>query len=78
MTDTEALREQIKEYVDNADARSLKIVRAILEIEQEDDWWDDLPSDVQNMINASIKDGDEGKGIPHEQMIEKYCKWFKK
>ena len=78
MTDTEALREQIKEYVDNADARSLKIVRAILEIDQEDDWWDDLPSDVQNMINASIKDGDEGKGIPHEQMVEKYSKWFKK
>jgi len=80
MTDTEILREQVKEYIDNADAKSLKIVQAILEIEQADDedWWDELPHEVQTMLNAAIKEGEEGKGITHEEMIEKYPQWFKK
>ncbi len=80
MTDTEILREQVKESINNADAKSLKMVQAILEIDQADDedWWDELPREVQSMLNAAIKEGEEGKGITHEQMVEKYAQWFKK
>jgi len=80
MTDTEILREQVKESLDHADTKSLKIVQAILEIEQADDedWWDQLPPEVQSMLNAAIKEGEEGKGITHEEMVEKYAQWFKK
>jgi hypothetical protein len=78
MTDTEILRKQVREYVEHADNKSLRIVQAILEIEQEEDWWDELPEEVQHMLDAAIKQGEEGKGISHEQMIEKYSKWFKK
>jgi len=78
MSDTEVLREHVKEYIDHADEKSLRIVQAILEIEQEEDWWDGLPAEVQHMLEAAIQEGEQGKGISHEQMIEKYSKWFKK
>jgi hypothetical protein len=78
MSETELLREQVKEYINNADAKALRIVQAILEIEQEEDWWDELPGEVQTMLNAAIREDEEGKGIPHAHMVEKYSKWFKK
>jgi len=80
MSDAEMLREKVKEYVDHADVKSLKIVQAILEMEQADDqdWWDELPREVQSMLNTAIKEGEEGNGITHEQMVEKYSQWFKK
>lgn len=78
MTDTEVLREHVKQYIDRADEKSLRLVQAILEIEEEEDWWDELPDEVRNMLEASIKDGDEGKGITHEEMMKKYSQWFKK
>ncbi len=78
MTDTEVLREHVKQYINRADEKSLRLVQAILEIEQEEDWWDELPEEVRNMLETSIKDGDEGKGISHEEVMKKYSQWFKK
>jgi len=51
----------------------------VLKIEQEEeveegDWWDELPVQIQNMIDKSIKDGDDGKGISHEEMMEKHSR----
>lgn len=85
MTATEILREEVKQYIDRADDKSLRIVKAILEIEQEEDIdgddevdWDDLPEELQRSIEAGIKDADEGRVISHEEMKKKYPQWFRK
>ena len=89
MTATQVLRKEVKQYINKADVKSLRMVKAILEIEQEEDDdvdeasmeeenWDDLPEELQLMIDKGIKESEEGKGIPHEQIMEKYSKWFKK
>lgn len=78
MSVTEVLREQVKQSIDRADEKSLRMVQALLEIEQEDDWWDTLPDEVTNMLEASMKDGDDGKGISHEEMMKKNSQWFRK
>jgi predicted transcriptional regulator len=77
MTDTEILREHVKQYIDRADEKSLRLVQAILEIEEGEDWWDELPKEIRNLLETSISDGDAGKGIPHEEMVKKYSQWFK-
>lgn len=43
MTTNEALRKQVKKYVDKADEKTLRGVNAILEIDQQSDFWDELP-----------------------------------
>ena len=84
MTATEALREEVKEYIDHADDKSLRMVKAILEIEQEDESsleeenFDDLPKALQIMIDKGIKDGEEGNVISYEKVKEKYSQWFGK
>jgi len=88
MTATQMLREEVKKYVDKADDKVLRMVKAILEIEQEEEDedeanmesenWDDLPQALRESIDKGIKEADEGKGIPHEQVMEMYSQWFKK
>ena len=79
MTSTELLRKQVKQSIDKADVRSLRMVQAILDVDQEEeDWWDELPREVQASLEMALKESEEGKGIPHEQMLKKYSKWFKK
>lgn len=88
MTATEVLRQEVKQYIDRADDKSLRIVKAILEIEQEEDEgdiedgevdWDELPEELQIMIDRAIKQADEGGGMPHEEVVAKYySQWFRK
>ena len=78
MTATEALREKVKQYIDVADTKSLKKVQSILEEDAGSDWWDELPQNVQTMIEHAIKEGEAGKVVPHEAVMEKFGKWFKK
>ena len=90
MTTTDVLREEVRQYIDIADDKSLRMVKALLQIELEEDDteedeanmeeenWDDLPKELKLMIDKGIKEANEGKGTPHEQVMEKYSKWFKK
>ena len=75
MTTTEALRVQVKKYVDKADERSLRIVQTILEMEQNDDLWDALPDHVQVDVKEALVQSKNGEGITHEDVMKKYDKW---
>lgn len=72
------IRKKVKKYIDEADDHVVKMVYSLLEADREDDWWDDLPKEVQKSIDKAIKELDEGKGIPHEEVMKKYKKWFTK
>lgn len=78
MSNTTALRKEVKKYVDKADDRTLKIVHAMLEAEQDYDSWDELPASLKSSINRGLKQADKGIVIPHEEVIKKYKKWFTK
>ncbi len=43
-----------------------------------DDWWNDLPKDVQNSVLKAEKELRNGKGIPHVEVMKKYSKWLTK
>ncbi len=77
MTSTEILREKVKKYIDHANKKSLLIVEQILETKQ-DDWWDTLPAEVKLSVKDALKEIDNGKGIPHEEVKKMYPQWFKK
>jgi hypothetical protein len=85
MKSTEVLRKEVKQYIDQADDKSLRRVKAIFELEPEDEDetsgernWDDLPAELQAIIERGISAGEQGKGTPHNQVVEKYSKWFRK
>jgi predicted transcriptional regulator len=67
MTATEILRKSVKKQIDNADEKSLKMVRAMLQAEEEYDWWDDLSEGAISSIEQGLKDAGEGKLTPHDK-----------
>lgn len=82
MSATEILRENVKELIDHAGDKALRMVKAMLEADQEDetegDWWDEMPDDVLALVEMSLRESEEGGGIPHNEMVKKYSQWFKK
>ena len=73
---TKEMRKEVKKYVDKADDKMVKMLYAMMEAEQDNDWWDKLPKKVQAEIDEAIAELDAGKGIPHETVMKKYSKWF--
>ena len=78
MDNNTVLRKKVKAYIDKADNKTLKIVHAMLEADQDDGDWDSLPLKLQESIDKSLKEAAEGKLIPHEEIVKKYSKWFSK
>ncbi len=73
---TKEMRKEVKRYIDKADDKMVKMLYAMIEVEQEDDWWDKLPKKVQTEIDDAIAELDNGKGMSHENVVKKYSKWF--
>lgn len=46
-----ALRKEVKRYIDTADVKVVKMIHAMLEVEQESDWWDELSEEAKSSIN---------------------------
>ena len=65
-----AVKKQVKEYIDKADERTLKIVHAMLEAEQDFDNWNELPAELKASINRGLKQADAGQLIPHEEAVK--------
>ncbi len=86
MTATEVLREEVKEFIDHMNGKTLRKVKAMLEKEMGgadeeniiEENWDDLPEELQIILEQSVKEGEEGKVISYEQVKEKYSQWFRK
>ena len=79
MTDVEALKNEVKKYIDRADEKVLKMVHAMLEVDAgENDWWDEIPDSIKQEMNEAIKDLDNGKGISHEDVKKMHPQWFPK
>lgn len=84
MSTIEILRNEAKQYIDEADEKAIKMVIAMLEVnaheddDEDADWWKNMPDDVKAEIEEAIKEADEGKGIPHEEVRKSYMKWLTK
>jgi predicted transcriptional regulator len=76
MTATELLRTSIKKQIDIADEKSLKIIQAVLSINEETDWWDELSPNAKSSIEQGLKDAKEGKLTPHADVMKYYKKWL--
>ncbi len=46
--------------------------------EEERDWWEELPHEVQQSLERALRESEDGKGIPYAEIMEKYSEWFKK
>ena len=78
MRQVNILRKEVKKYIDTADEKTLKMIHAMLEVEQESDWWEELSQEAKASIERGLKDGEAGRVTPHEVVMKKYRKWLSK
>lgn len=77
----------------NIQAEKIKLAQYILSISSEEsiqkiknyiinqkqeDFWNELPLEIQREVEEAIKELENGKGITHEKVMKKYEKWLKK
>ncbi len=72
MSETEQLKLNIIQSLDQADEKVLRMVQSILQIEQEYDFWDDLPEEVKNDVEEALIQSEKGLGETHEEVLKKY------
>ena len=74
MSTVTSLRRDVKKYIETADERVVKMVHAMLEADNETDFWDELPAFVKADVKVAIKQSAQGKGKPHSEVMKKYKK----
>lgn len=70
------MREEVKKYVDTADPKVVKMIHAMLEVDADTDWWDQMPRTVKADVLEAIRQADRGETISHKEVKKKYAKWF--
>lgn len=73
-----AIREEVKQYIDQADAKVVKMIHAMLEVDSDEDWWSSMPDLIAADVATSIAQADNGETVSHQQVKEKYGQWFTK
>lgn len=63
MNEIALMKKQVKKYLDIADENIVKMVYAMLEVDAQKDWWDDVSDDAKASILRGLKDADAGKGL---------------
>ena len=55
------------------DSDTIEYLKFIKDYREENrDWWDDLTSEQKEGLLRGLKDIDEGKVTPHEEVVRKY------
>jgi len=75
MDEVTKMKNKAKEYLDNADEKTIKMIYAMLEVDAQTDWWDDLPESAKDSINRGLDDIEKGKVTNHTVVMKKYDKW---
>ncbi len=79
MKDISVMREHIKEYIEDADEKTVEKVFRILENEYEnEDPLENLSPEQEASLLKSMAQADRGETIPHEEVMKEYAKWLSK
>ena len=76
MNDITLIKEQVKKYLDTADEKVVKMVHAMLEVDAQNDWWDDIAPNEKASIERGLKDAAAGRTKSNKQAMKKYKKWL--
>ncbi len=71
------MKKQAKKYLDTADEKVVKMVYAMLEVDAQKDWWDDVSDEAKASIERGLKDAEAGRATSHNGtsfLTERVCR----
>lgn len=66
-----------KKIIETDDQELIGYIQSLFETKS-DNWFEELPADVQASVDIGIAQSERGEGRPHAEVMEKYKKWLKK
>ena len=78
MEQVKDLRKEVIDYIETADEKTVRMIHAMLEVDAEEDWWDEMPDPVRADVEAAMQESERGEGMSHEEVKKTYSQWFAK
>ena len=72
------LRKEVIDYIETADEKTVRMIHAMLEVDAEEDWWDEMPDSVRTDVETAMQESERGEGISYEEVKKTYSQWFAK
>lgn len=72
------INKEVKQYIDTVDEQTVKMIHAMLEVDAENNWRDEMPDNVKADVEAALAEAERGELIPHEEIKRRYSKWLAK
>jgi hypothetical protein len=72
------MRQEVKKYIDTADVKVVKMMHAMLEVDADNDWWDEMPDNIKVSVEKALIESENGKVTPHAEIQKRYQKWIVK
>lgn len=76
MEQVKNLRKEIIKYMKSADEKTVRMIHAMLEVDAEEDWWDEMPDTIKADVEAAMHESERDEGISHEEVKKTYSQWF--
>ena len=77
MNEVSVLRDQVKQFVEEASEKELEIIYHLFEASTNNDWWDEISPAHKEAIDKGIHQLDNGEGVSHTEIMKKYSKWLR-
>jgi hypothetical protein len=78
MDSIKVLREEVKKYIETADAKVVRMMHAMLEVDAGSGWWDSLPDEIREDAEAALAESEKGNVTQHAKIQKRYKKWLVK
>jgi hypothetical protein len=78
MDNIKVLRQEVKKYIETADAKVVRMMHAMLEVDAGSGWWDSLPDEIRADAEAALAESEKGELTPHAEIQKRYKKWLVK
>jgi len=78
MDNIKVLRQEVKKYIETADAKVVRMMHAMLEVAAGSDWWDSLPDEIRKDAEAALSESEKGDIRSHSEIQKRYKKWLVK
>jgi predicted transcriptional regulator len=77
MQTTQINKQELIDWIENMnDHQTLRLLQSLKNSQTEGDWWDGLPQTIKDNIDLAAKEADEGKGIPHDEVMAEVKEQF--
>lgn len=78
MNTDKIIRQEVKKFIDAADLNVVKMMHAMLEVDANNNWWNEMPAKVEADLQAALAESTKGKTTPHGTIQKRYQKWIVK